>query len=468
MKIAVAGASGFIGSELLARFETDPRIEKVIGFSRSKRESKSGSKVEWRKVDLADLEAVHSALGEVDTAVYLVHSMSPQARLSQGSFEDFDLLQADNFARACQSRKIIRIFYLGGIVPPGRDDSPSLSLHLKSRLEVERVLGAYGASVTAFRAGLILGAGGSSSEMLVRLVRRLPIMLVPLWTKTESEPIDVHDVSEAIHTTLFRDDLQGQIWDLAGAEKVSYADLMQRTAETLGLKRTIIPLPAISPSVSKLWVSLISGAPRTLVYPLVKSLRHSMLSEPTRRLLPHIGLIPKPLTESVRSLTDACLKKDTTPRVYLRRRDFLGLRTVRSIQRISSLTETQLSKLGSLAERYFFWLPHMLFGILRVQKFTDGEIVRIRFMIRFTSIILLELVARPHPERDIERFAITGGMLQTNGSGGFLEFRAVRSENVGLSIVQDFVPRLPWTIYFWTQATIHLWVMSRFAKFLAR
>src|SRR5207244_2890432 len=112
-----------------------------------------------------------------------------QARLSQGSFDDFDLHQADNFARACRAEGVTHLFYLGGMLPLGDPKASDLSDHLRSRLEVERALSSQGAALTTFRAGIILGPGGSSTEMMLRLVQRLPFMIAPAWTQTISEAV---------------------------------------------------------------------------------------------------------------------------------------------------------------------------------------------------------------------------------------------------------------------------------------
>ncbi len=470
MRLVVAGASGFIGSQLVHALAAEGSVEAIYALSR--REKAAEKKVQWRKVDLADLHTLSLAAKGADVGIYLVHSMSPQARMSQGNFEDFDLLQADNFARACREQGIQDIIYLGGIIEDGKIDKKFLSLHLRSRLEVENTLGAYGARVTAMRAGLILGNGGSSSEMLVRLVKRLPVMLVPSWTMTESEPVDIKDVVLALSAVVTRTELRGSIWEIAGPERLSYRNLMIRVANSLGLKRHIIPLPAISITVSKLWVSLISGAPRELVYPLVKSLTHSMVSREDRRILTHIKITPRPLAETLGELEHDASGVGKFPSTSGGKKSLFNKNTVRSIQRIPNLSPARKKAIGSLADFYLQWLPRSLFGFVKVTKSNSPSSTRIHFFLRFTSVSLLVLetpeATQPADQSTIERFSITGGALQTPNSGGYLEFRWIPAEECGLSIVQDFVPRLPWFIYRFTQAVLHHIVMTAFARAVQR
>ena len=126
--------------------------------------------------------------------MYLVHSMLPSAHLTQGNFRDFDLICADNFGRAAARNGVRQIIYLGGIVPAAANRGHALSSHLASRLEVENTLAASGVPVTALRAALVVGRGGSSFDILVKLVTRLPAMICPAWTSTRTQPIALSDV----------------------------------------------------------------------------------------------------------------------------------------------------------------------------------------------------------------------------------------------------------------------------------
>ncbi|MFA6317171.1 MAG: NAD-dependent epimerase/dehydratase family protein, partial [Elusimicrobiota bacterium] len=157
--VVVAGATGFVGWALARFLAWDYR---VIGLSRNPPSGGGGppraGRVEWRACDLFSLKQTEEALEGAGAAFYLVHSMWPSARLTQGSFADMDLICADNFARAAAKAGVTQIVYLGGLIP----DDPMLSRHLASRLEVERTLGSRGVPLTALRAGIVIGPFGSS------------------------------------------------------------------------------------------------------------------------------------------------------------------------------------------------------------------------------------------------------------------------------------------------------------------
>lgn len=150
--VALTGARGYIGQNLLKKIE---KKADVIALSRNGDQYEDTEHVKWRSCDLHSMVDAEKALEGADIAVYLVHSMMPSAKLTQGSFEDLDVILADNFAQAAKKQNVKRIVYLSGIIP--KDNEP-LSRHLRSRLEVENVLRAYGTPVTAIRAGLMVRA----------------------------------------------------------------------------------------------------------------------------------------------------------------------------------------------------------------------------------------------------------------------------------------------------------------------
>ncbi len=454
--ILVAGASGFVGRALGPALAANHR---VVGLSRQDRAGSDGYD-RFLRCDLLSLEDTERALVGVRVAVYLVHSMMPSARLTQASFADIDLLCADNFARAAAKAGVERIVYLGGLVPGGGDDAGALSEHLRSRLEVERVLASTGVPVTVLRAGLVLGAAGSSFQIVSRLVRRLPIMVCPRWTHTRTQPVALADVVALLTFAVDDAASAGQIFDIAAPEVVSYLEIMRRVAALSGVHRRFFGVPLFSPGLSRLWLSLVTGAPRALAGPLVESLRHEMTARDDR-LARAAGLTPTPFETALATAIaeDGQLTADpfaTAPR------DPNPVRsTVLSIQRV---TPPPGLDAAALATRYARWCAGALGWILRVVHDDDGSL---HFRLRGTGLDLLVLA--PMPERSApDRFVygIVGGSLAVRGQSGTFEFRTT-GEGTALTIVRDFEPRLPWWIYRVTQAIAHALVMWAFGRSLA-
>ena len=222
-KIAIAGATGFIGRWFI---ETYKDKYDIIALSR-KKVNPSNSDVEWRMVDLFSISSSNKALEGVDYALYLVHSMQPSTRLNQSNFEDTDLLLADNFSRAAQNCSLKHIVYVGGILPK---DNLGISKHLLSRFEVEQVLGSRTTPVTAVRAGIIIGPGGSSFRIVTKLVKNLPIMACPEWTKSKNQPIDLRIALKSIHQIIGNKNYLSRFVDLnisnlAGVPSIVYGML---------------------------------------------------------------------------------------------------------------------------------------------------------------------------------------------------------------------------------------------------
>ena len=237
--IAVAGASGFVGSHLMAALAGECHM---VGLARTPVQAQSrapGLAVEWRACDLFSSTSTQAALVGVDIAFYLVHSMMPSSRLFQGTFHDTDLLLADNFAKACAHNGVKSIVYLGGLVPHTGYVSP----HLQSRLEVEGVLQSSGIPVTCLRAGMVVGPGGSSFEILRALVSRLPWMILPKWTRSAGQAVFLDDVVAVLKASVTDPALFGRTFDLVNGESLSYEDLLRQSAAALGMKRRMVQVP---------------------------------------------------------------------------------------------------------------------------------------------------------------------------------------------------------------------------------
>ncbi|MEM6961984.1 MAG: NAD(P)H-binding protein [Myxococcota bacterium] len=485
--LALAGASGFVGQALLDAFAaTYP----MVGLTRAAKRT-GDPRATWRRCDLYSLLEVERALEGANVAIYLVHSMSSSARLTQANFADLDLILADNFARACASRGITRILYVGGIV--SKDDQ--LSRHLQSRLEVEQTLASHGAQVTALRAGLIVGKGGSSLNLMLRLIRRLPFMVCPRWTQTMTQPIALGDVTRAVRLSLEDETLVGH-FDIGGPDTMSYQEMMERTAKVLGLPRTMVKAPVFSMDLSKLWVSLVGGTPLALVGPLLESLRHDVLVSANRlqdQLEPEakgfeaalrsaIGVgapestpselrrepkgTPSQLARTTLAPTTFPQKvrhpSSSTPPALVRA---LARKTVRSVQRLPRPCKRSADW---IAGEYVRWLPHFLWPLLTVKGSPER---RCRFYLLGTTLLLLELTFsadRSQPDRTL--FYVTGGSLARvrHPPRGRFEFRQALNSETIVAAVHDFESRLPWFIYKNTQAIVHLIVMRGFSRHLQK
>lgn len=447
-KIIVAGASGYIGRavipKLLQRF---PEAE-ITAISRSPQKSED-PRVTWKACDLFSLKSLKEVLPEkADLALYLVHSMGPTAQLDQGSFADYDLLLADNFARAIQKLGVKHVIYLGGLVP----DTPTLSLHLQSRLEIEQTFKSYHFPMTVFRAALILGEGGSSFQILLKLVKRLPIMICPMWTQNLTTPVSLSIVLNAIVTAAFAPEHIGKIYDLAGCKPLTYVDMMKQTAQHLLKRRYFIPVGFFTPTLSRLWVSLITNSPKSLVYPLVESLEHAMVARPSH-------LFSKDAYEN----TYSDLLNDASMKIYPGRSIFHfqpKRKTVRSLQRLPLPAGKNAQW---MKERYFKWLPRFFKPFVIVTLKED----EISFSLLRRAWVMLQLKFNPalsDPDRQV--IYIERGLLVSSKNKGRLEFRVVLNRNYVIAAIHDYRPSLPWYVYRFTQAKLHLFVMKRFAKHL--
>lgn len=445
-RVAVAGATGFVGRSLVEALQGRAEIV-ALGRSASPFRS-AGDAVRWRRCDLFSLRETETALAGVDTAYYLVHSMLPKNRLSQGSFQDLDLLLADNFGRAAAAAGVRRIIYLGGLVPDPEAGGEALSEHLASRLEVERALAGHGVPVTAVRAGLVVGKDGSSLRILVRLVRRLPAMLLPRWTRTRTQPIALDDVVAILVHCLSDEATVGRVCEVGGPDVMTYRDMMRETAIVLGRSRPMVPVPFFTPGLSRLWISVVTGTPRALIDPLIESLQHTMVVED--------GWLQKRMNRGGRPFRESLMRA-------VRDEGIESVPTARSVQRLPLPSGRDASW---VADEYAAWLPRVLWPFLRVE--VEGTVTRIGVRGIREPLLQLELRSdRSGPDRAL--FEVSGGLLARAGTETpRLEFRCVPDGRHVLAAVQDFHPRLPWWLYASTQARLHVWVMRRFAAHLGR
>ena len=445
-RILVAGASGFIGKALIKVLLQNEDYE-IVALSRRDQES-NHPRLIWRRCDLFSLKDLNECMGEVNQAYYLVHSMLPSAALSQGSFYDFDLLMADNFARAAKKANVSHIVYLGGMIP----EIGELTWHLKSRLEVEETLRSSQITTTTIRAGLIIGPHGSSFTILQKLVERLPIMVCPPWTKTLSQPVALQDMIRVLVRVIESPNLKGKIYDIGGTEILNYQDLILKTAHLAGKSPPLLTLTLIPLRLSRFWVSLITSSPRNLVYPLVLSLKHEMLAAKDHAW-PHPEDLETPLSDSLR---EALLAKSTAHAS----KSAPVQHDVRSIQRLP----LPIGKTAEWATNQFFtWIPTAFPLAIKV-RVTGNLIEFYLFTPKLTLLILEKNVERSASDRQL--LYIRGGILARKSVRGRLEFREVLNQRYLMAAIHDYFPALPWFIYRFTQAKAHLWTMKAFGRFL--
>jgi uncharacterized protein YbjT (DUF2867 family) len=245
VKLAVAGATGYVGRALVGRLERDGH--EVAPLARS------------LGVDISDRAVVTAALAECDAAYYLVHSMAAGA-----SFRERDRHLAETFGRAAAEAGVERIVYLGGL-----GDDPS-SEHLASRQEVGRALGDAGVPVVELRAAVVLGSGSISFEMLRYLTERLPAMVCPRWVRTAIQPIAERDLLAALERALT---VAPGVYDIGGPDVTTYREMIDAYARARGLhRRRIVDIPFLTPRLSSYWVDLVTPVDRAVSHALVESL----------------------------------------------------------------------------------------------------------------------------------------------------------------------------------------------------
>lgn len=265
MEVLVTGATGYIGGRLVPRLLAEGHAVRAMTRSHGRlRDVPWAADVTVVEADALGGKALDEALGGVDVAYYLVHSIGGDA-----SFEDVDRRAAQAFGDACRRAGVSRIVYLGGLTPVDEELSP----HLASRAEVGQVLLDNGVPTAVLQAAVILGSGSASFEMLRYLTERLPAMITPKWVNSRIQPIAVRDVLRYLVAAATLPADVSRRFDIGGPEVLTYAQMMQRYAKVAGLrKRVIVPVPLLTPRLSGHWVNIVTPVPAALAKPLVRSL----------------------------------------------------------------------------------------------------------------------------------------------------------------------------------------------------
>lgn len=235
--------------------------------------------------DVLRPDSLRAAMDGVAAAYYLVHSLGAGA-----NFSERDVQAARYFGAAAKAAGVGRIIYLGGLGDPAAD----LSAHLRSRQQTGEALRESGLSVTEFRAGVIVGSGSLSFEMIRYLTERVPVMICPRWVYTRIQPIAVRNVLDYLVEALRVPASASQIIEIGGADVITYGEMLTFYAEVRGLRRWLVPVPVLTPKLSSYWVHFVTPIPAAIARPLIAGLRNEIIvrDDLAGRLFPDVHLLP--------------------------------------------------------------------------------------------------------------------------------------------------------------------------------
>lgn len=264
--ILLTGASGYIGGRLLRALHERGDHVRALARRPDELRARVPANVDVVAGDVLDAQSLAAAFAGVDTAYYLIHAMA-----SRRDFQTEEKTGAENFARAAKAAGVRRIIFLGGL------GSEGLSKHLESRQEVGRILRDSGIPTLEFRASIILGSGSLSFELVRSLVDRLPVLIVPRWTRQRTQPIAIEDVIAYLLAATKVALTESEIIEIGGADQVSYLDLMREYAKQRELRRYFIPVPVLTPWLSSRWLGLVTPVYARVGRKLIDSLRNETI-----------------------------------------------------------------------------------------------------------------------------------------------------------------------------------------------
>ena len=286
MNVLLTGASGYIGGKLRIALAQEAGISLRL-LVRDKGKLKVGpeSRAEVYEGNTFDEVSLERALSGVDVAYYLIHSMA-----AKGDFEELDRRSAANFLAACLDQKVRRIIYLGGL-----GSKETASRHLLSRIETGEILSSRPDRIQTiwFRAGIIIGAGSASFEIIRHLIRKLPVMTTPRWVRSFTQPIGISDVIRYLAAGRDLEAAENLVVDI-GSERMTFQQMLQRAARMMGLRRWIIPVPVLSPRISSLWLILFAPIDFRVARSLIDGLKSEtiVMNDNAGKYFPQIVPIP--------------------------------------------------------------------------------------------------------------------------------------------------------------------------------
>lgn len=296
MNLLVTGATGYVGGRLVPRLLEDNHTVRCLVRDPARLKGRPWlDRVKAVQGDVLSPDGLPDALRGIDAAYYLIHSLG-----GGDGYAERDLKAARAFARAAKTAGVRRIIYLGGLARENQD----LSEHLRSRQATGDALREAGIPVTEFRAGVVVGSGSLSFEMIRYLTERVPVMICPSWVYTPAQPIGIRDVLDYLAAALTHPQSTGNIIEIGGADVVTYGTMMTAYAEARGLKRRMLPVPFLTPRLSSYWVHLVTPIPAAIARPLILGLRNeNKVTDPSAQtLFPHIH--PSPYRVSLQRALD--------------------------------------------------------------------------------------------------------------------------------------------------------------------
>jgi uncharacterized protein YbjT (DUF2867 family) len=291
-RILITGATGYIGRRLKNKLLGHPDLQmRVFVRNALKMQDKASRQVEIVEGDTFHPEKLARAVENIDVAFYLIHSMG-----ADSDFSDLDRKSAENFRDACIAAGVKKIIYLGGL---GVKDTASK--HLLSRIETGEVLSARQDRIITIwiRAGIIIGAGSKSFEILRNLVHKLPVMVTPKWVTTRTQPIAVDDVLSYLAASIWLDTRENIIVDI-GSDIMNFREMMIAAARVMGLRRFVLPLPVLTPRLSSYWLILFTPVPFKIAAALVEGLKSETVQQNDNAVRYFPGIRPLSFEESVR------------------------------------------------------------------------------------------------------------------------------------------------------------------------
>ncbi|MFC4220572.1 SDR family oxidoreductase [Flagellimonas marina] len=291
MRILITGTTGYIAKRLVMNLlsEKHELICCVRDLNRIPDEIESKVGIEFIKVDFLDTEDVVFPKN-IDVAYYLIHSMTATG----DDFEELEKQCAENFKNLIEETTCNQVIYLSGIV-----NDESLSKHLKSRLAVENTLKSDSYDLTIFRAGIIVGSGSASFEIIRDIVEKLPVMVAPRWLNTRTQPLAIRDVLRFLQRAAGKEEVRNQSFDICGPEILTYKQMLYQFGEVRGLKRYILTLPVLTPRLSSYWLYFVTSTSFNLAKALVDSMKVEVIAKPSQ-INEILHVKPMPYKEAVR------------------------------------------------------------------------------------------------------------------------------------------------------------------------